>query len=106
MEVQRLIEEHFDTSTDVDVLLLVHRQRDRVLDAMGIASALRIHPEQAERILVRMAANGLLRSAVRGYRYGPATQWLDDAVTSLAELHRSYRPTITALIFASANDRP
>lgn len=99
-EVRRLIEEHFETSTDVDVLLLAHRHRDRGWDAAEVAVALRIHPEQAQRILARMAASGLLRLAGSGYRYAPATPWLDGAVAALAALHPSYRPAITALIFS------
>ena len=105
MEVQRLIEEHFETSTDVDVLLLVHRQRDRGWDASEVATALRRHPEQTERILARMAASGLLRWAGSGYRYAPATPRLDGAVDALAALHPTYRQTIVAHIFSSANDR-
>jgi DNA-binding IclR family transcriptional regulator len=106
MEVRRLIEEHFETSTDVDVLLLVHRQRDRGWDASEVAAALRRHPQQTDWILARMAASGLLRSAGSGYRYAPATPRLDDAVDALAALHPSYRPAIAALIFSSANDAP
>jgi hypothetical protein len=106
MEVQRLITEHFETSTDVDVLLFVHRHPDRGWDATGVAVALRIHPGQAERILARMAASGLLRSAGRGYRYAPATPRLDGAVDALGALHPSYRLAISALIFSSATDRP
>jgi hypothetical protein len=105
VEVRRLIEKHFETSTDMDVLLLVHRQQGRGWDARGTATTLRIHPEQAERILARLAAGGLLRSAVDGYRYAPATPRLDGAVVALAALHPSYRPTIAALIFSPAPDR-
>jgi hypothetical protein len=100
MEVHRLIEEHFETGTDVDVVLLVHRQRDRGWDATGVAAALRIDPGQAEGILARMAAGGLLRSAGSGFRYAPATPRLDGAVGALAALHPSYRLAITAVIFS------
>jgi DNA-binding IclR family transcriptional regulator len=103
IEVQRLVEQHFETSTDVDVLLLlVHRQWDRGWDADEVATALRIHPVQAERILARMAKSGLLQSTASGYRYAPATPRLGDAVDALAALHPSYRPAIAALIFSSA----
>lgn len=95
VEVRSLIEQHFETSTDVDVLLLAHRQRDRGWDPTGIAATLRINPEQAERILARLATSGLLRSAVSEYRYAPATPWLDGAVDALAALHPSYRSAIT-----------
>lgn len=105
-EVQRLVEEHFETGTDVDVLLLVHRQPDGGWDAAGVATALRIHPVQAQRILARMTGSGLLRSTASGYRYAPATPQLDGAVDALAGLHPSYRPAIAALIFSGAKDAP
>ncbi len=103
VEVQRLVEEHLETSTDVDVLLLVHRQRNGGWDATGVAGVLRIHPVQADGILARMAECGLLRSAEGGYRYAPATSRLDGEVDALAALHPSYRPAIATLIFSSAN---
>jgi hypothetical protein len=105
-EVQRLIEDCFETSTDVDVLLLAHSTRDHDWDGGGIAAALRIHPEQAERILARMAVTGLLRTAVGGYRYAPSNTRLDAAVRALAALHPSYRPAIVTLIFSTGQDRP
>jgi len=105
-EVRRLVQEYLETGTDVDVLLLAHRTQHYEWDGAGIAAVLRIHPDQAERILARMAVTGLLRTAAGGYRYSPANTRLDAAVHALAALHPSYRPAIVALIFSAGQDRP
>jgi len=105
MEVQRLIVRHFEANTDVDVLLFAYRQRDRRLTAKEAAVALRIHPEQADRSLARMAATGLFRAEGTGYRYAPRRSDDPGAVEALAGLHPTYRLAIASLIFSGARHR-
>jgi DNA-binding IclR family transcriptional regulator len=71
-QVRRFIVEHLETDTDLDVLLVLQRHPESCWDAVRLAGVLRIHRDQADRILARMAANGLARADQSRYRYEPA----------------------------------
>jgi hypothetical protein len=80
------------------VILLLHYERVR-WSAPAVAERLRLHRDQAQSILDRMAAAGLLHGDGTGYRYGPIHPAMSSAVDSMARLHPTYRLAIARLIF-------
>ena len=99
-QVRRFIVEHLETDTDLDVLFALHRHPENCWDAARLAGVLRIHRDQAERILARMAADGLARAEQNRYRYAPATADLAKSVAILAALHPSYRVAIRRVMLS------
>lgn len=95
-----LIERHFATASQVDVLLLMHAQPDRLWDGAAVGKELRIDDVQAEQMLSRLARHGLLRRSDDAYRYAPKDDRLSEAIDALAELYPTYRVAIVSLIFS------
>lgn len=89
---------YFESSSDVDVLLLLHEERAQ-WSSRAVAGRLRLHHDQAEGILDRLAASGLLQRDAGGYRYGPFHPAVSGAVDRLATLHPTYRVAIVSVIF-------
>jgi hypothetical protein len=97
-EVRALVARYFETGSDVDVLLLLHVER-AAWSAPAVANRLRLHRDQAQSILDRLAAAGLLHHESGFYRYGPLHPATSSAVDAMARLHPTYRVAIAKLIF-------
>jgi hypothetical protein len=97
-EVRALVARYFETGSDVDVILLLHYERAR-WTASAVAERLHLHRDQAQSILDRLAAKGLLHRDGGGYRYGPVHPATSSAVDTMARLHPTYRVAIAKLIF-------
>jgi hypothetical protein len=97
-EVRALVARYFRTGSDVDVLLLLHDER-AAWNAPGVAERLHLHRDQAQSILDRLAATGLLHQESGFYRYGPVHPATSSAVEAMARLHPTYRVAIANLIF-------
>lgn len=105
-QLRRFIVEHLETDTDLDVLLVLQRHPENCWDAVRLAGVLRIHRDQADQILARMAANGLARADQSRYRYEPATANLARSVAILAALHPTYRVAIRRVMFGESRRAP
>jgi hypothetical protein len=97
-EVRALVAQYFETGSDVDVLLLLHVER-AAWSAPAVADRLRLHRDQAQSILDRLAAAGLLHQEGGFYRYGPVHPATSSAIDAMARLHPTYRVAIARLIF-------
>ena len=97
-EVHALVARYFKTSSDVDVVLLLHYHRGP-WSTRAVAGRLHLHPDPAQGILDRLAASGLLHRDTGGYRYEPVHPAASAAVDRLATLHPSYRIAILTVIF-------
>ena len=97
-EVRALVARYFETGSDVDVLLLLHFER-AAWSAPAVAERLHLHQDQAQSILHRLAAAGLLHHDSGFYRYGPAHPATSSAIDAMARLHPTYRVAIAKLIF-------
>lgn len=97
-EVRALVARYFETGSDVDVLLLLHYERAR-WSALAVADRLHLHRDQAQSILDRLVAAGLLHRDSGGYRYGPVRPATSRAIDTMARLHPTYRVAIAQLIF-------
>ena len=102
-EVRALVARYFETGSDVDVLLLLHFERAG-WSAPAVAERLHLHRDQAQSILNRLAAAGLLHRESGCYRYGPLHPAVSSAVDTMARLHPTYRVAIAKLIFDPETD--
>lgn len=98
--VRRFIQDHFDTISSVEVLLLLQRQRARPWSSQAVARELRLDQEQADGILSRLDRGGLVHRYGPDFQYAPSTDEVADIVQMLADHYSRYRWRITALVFS------
>jgi hypothetical protein len=98
--VEAFVEQHLATGAQVDVLLLLHRERERSWTADAIAQDLHVDGEHAELLLASLADSGLLVREKRAYRYHPRTARLSDEADGFIAAYPSYRVAIIRLIFS------
>jgi hypothetical protein len=96
--VQQLIQGHFASAADVDMLLLLRRDH-RGWTAPAIARELRMDAEQAGTILARLHRTGLLRATGGSYWFDPRDPALAGAAATLAQLYPAYRMAVVSLIY-------
>lgn len=94
------IEGCFTTAVQVEVLLLLHRDKEQAWSATAVSRELRIDPEHASAAMAHLASNELLLSADGGYRMGPLRKRDSELVDAVAALYPSYRVAIISIIFS------
>ena len=106
-EVQRFIAETIDAAEQLDILLLLHRNRDRSYTAMEVSQEVFTVPASATMRLEGLVGRGLLSSsggADPRYQYGPASEALARQVQDLADVYQKDRVGVIKLIFARPPD--
>ena len=93
------IERYFTSVAQVEILLLLHRERE-VWSAATVARELRFHADQAQQLLTELAKSGLIAQDLGSYRYAPRTAELAARVDALAEFYPPFRAAITSLIYS------
>ena len=101
--LRTFVRRHLVTAADLEVLLLVHRER-RPWTPTAVAKELRIHADQARGILSRLIASGLVQQDGDDYYYRPKEVGLTEAVEELVAFYPAYRVAIISLIFADRSD--
>lgn len=107
-EVRRLIAENIDSVEQLEILLLLLQHPDRSWNAETVARELRISPMSAGERLEDLTHDGLVARAdgnEAGYRYGPESPALDEAVRGLAAAYPVRRVTVINLIFSKPVDK-
>lgn len=94
------IEGCFTTAVQVEVLLLLHRDKEQAWSATAVSRELRIDPEHASAAITHLASNELLLSTDGGYRLGPLRKRDSELVDAVAALYPSYRVAIISIIFS------
>lgn len=100
MTVHRFVEDHFDSMSSVDVLLLLHWKRPRRWSSRAVARELHLNEEQTEGLLTQLTEHGLVRRQGPEFCYAPSSDEAAGAVTLLAENYARYRWRITTLVFS------
>jgi hypothetical protein len=100
-EVRAFIVRHLTSGAQLEILLLLHRDRSRPWTAAAVGRELRIDAEQAAWSLSRLLADGLLAGDDEsGFRFEPRLKRKAHAVDGLAALYPTYRVAIISLIFS------
>jgi hypothetical protein len=99
--VLAFVDRHIRSIEQLEILLLLHRHRDREWTARSVSDELRSNPDSAGLRMDELVVDGLLGGsdgAPRAYRY-QATGDLDRAVDALADAYRDFRLRITERVF-------
>lgn len=99
-DVRAFVERHLTESAQAQLLLLMHRERERSWTAAAASRELRIDVEHAEQLLAAMAADGLLQHQHDAYLYGPRTAGLSAAADAFVAAYPAYRVGIISLIYS------
>ena len=99
-EIRAFIERHLVNGAQADVLVLVHDDPDHRWTASDVGRHLRIDDKQADQLLGRFVASGLLRRDAGGYRYEPRNRQLADGADAFVALYPTYRVAIISHIFS------
>jgi hypothetical protein len=97
------IRDHIESVEQLEILLLLHAQRERDWSAEEVAKALRSSSISAEKRLSQFATLKLLtekKDSPNRYRFAPATESLGAVVGALAEAYLIRRVTVIDLIFS------
>ena len=106
-EVQRFIAENIDAAEQLDILLLLHRNRDRSYTALEVSQAVFTVPASATMRLEGLVARGLLSSTGASdprYQYAPRDPTMATRADELATAYQTDRVGVIKLIFARPPD--
>lgn len=101
--VRRLIVDHIDSVSQLDVLMLLRSTPDRAWTPDEVARALVSRATAASGFLERLVGAQLVERDAAGYRYGPGPR-CEPVVDELAECYRTRRQTVTGLILGGGDD--
>ena len=99
-DLRAFIERCLTSAIQVEVLLLLHGERDRTWTATDVSRQLQVEADQAETAMAHLARNGLVAHERAGYRLAPARRRDADLVDTLVELYPTYRVAIISIIFS------
>ena len=107
--VKRLIAEHVESVSQLEVLLLLQSDRAALWSAEEAARRLKSQPELVEATLSRYARAGISAVEVDEtgkacFAYRPATPALRSAVDALAATYATHKTTVISLIFSTPRD--
>ena len=105
-EVRQFIKDYIRSLFQLEVLLLLQRHRDRDWSPEDIDRELKIGRELANTQLADLHSIGLLTMIDNPfcYRYRPATDELDAAVSKLDAAYKERRVSVTSLIYSTPVD--
>lgn len=102
--VHRIVERHIQSVAQLEVLLLLHRQRESSWTAAEVAEELRIDDAWAASQLEELVAGGFLKRDDQGFRYAPREE-LAAGVAELEAAYRDRRVSLITLIFSKPVDK-
>ena len=107
IEVRRLVASHLASMDHLDVLLLLHREKDQLLSLGEIGSRTQRPGELIVKAAADLEKGGLLRegkddAGAQAFAYAPASPELSAAVESLVEMYNERPVTLVRAIY----DRP
>jgi hypothetical protein len=103
-DVRAFILAHIGSVEQLEVLLLVRRERARAWNGPEIARELRIHETSAGMRLEDLAARGLLVREADRFRYDPPGD-VERVIGNLARTYAELRVGVINLIFSKPVDR-
>lgn len=102
-EVVQLISRHIHSVMELEVLLFLRREVDRLWTPEAVAQSLYLDPGAAGTMLAELQNRGFLHQGDGGYIYGPSA---DDAraLDKLADVYAARRVTIVGMIFSKPGE--
>jgi hypothetical protein len=106
-DARRLLAQHINSVEQLEILLLLRRRPDESWTAAAVAEELRTSELSATKRLHDLRGRGFLTSSDpsdEAFRYGPATDWLRNAVDRVSELYAERPHGVIDLIFSKPID--
>lgn len=99
--MRTLIRRHVRSVGELELLILLHAERDRSWDVDEICEALACPRSWAVAELDAMESAGLFASADGKWRFAPATTELEHATAALEEAYRLQSRDVVRFVFAT-----
>jgi len=100
-DVQRFLADHIRSIAQLELLLMLHRERQRTWTIADAAKELYTAVSMTEPLLESLRAIGLLSLQGGEYRYAPRSVSLDQVVGDLSQVYQQRRVTIVNLIYSA-----
>jgi hypothetical protein len=97
-DIHRFLHANIDSVEQLEVLLLLQRERDSDWTAESAARVLYSQPSSIAGRLASLQAKGLVANSGAGYRYAPKNDAVRDTVSRLAETYRERRVAVITVI--------
>lgn len=106
-ELQRFLFEHIESYEELELIVLLRRQRERDWSAEAAAAEVGLPVSACQSALEGLAQRGMVVSGVltRSFRYAPCSLELAARLAQLDECHRSQRLTVVMLMSVNAIER-
>ena len=105
-DVHRLIVEHINSVEQLETLLLLRSEPQRVWTVDEVSHALYTQPAAAQMRLDDLQSRGLLlRGDNSGWQYNQANAPVDRLIGLLADLYRDRRVTVITLIYSKPHQQ-
>lgn len=107
-ELGRLIDDHVESLVQLETLLLLRRECDRVWTAEEVAKALYISRDMCDARLSDLERSGFLARTIPAeskYQYHPRDERLAQSADKLAELYQARRVAVIARIYSKSADK-
>ena len=105
-DVREFVRREIKSVLQLEVLLLLHRTRDRAWTVMEVSQELGIDPEIAEVQILSLLQLGLIQArSTTGYSYDPEDQNEEIIIDNLALSYAKQRVAIFSLILSESNSR-
>ncbi|MGH8296423.1 MAG: hypothetical protein ACRETZ_13165 [Steroidobacteraceae bacterium] len=107
-DVRALLHEHIESYEQLEILLLLHRERPEQWTGDGLAARLHVQAELIESALMGLRSSGLVETigaAPTRFAYRPASSGLDAAVGRLEREYADRPVLIIQLMSANAIER-
>lgn len=101
---RNLLAERIDSATQLEILLLLHRDSSRAWTAAEVAAELRLERQWSESQLAHLARRGLAAAKDSAHRYAPADAALAAAVGDLRRAYAERPATVITLIFSKPQE--
>ena len=103
-DVKEFINQHIHSLAQLEVLLTLRREPERLWTIGEVTSALYLQPEMVNDLLLDVVRRGLADQEGGSFRYRPANEVVGGLIDRLAQLYRERRVAVTTEIFAKPVD--
>jgi hypothetical protein len=103
-DVKDFIRQSIHSLAQLEVLLMLRGEPERVWTAEDVAKILYMQPPVATDLLVDLVRRGLAAQADASFHYQPANDALRDLIERLAQLYHDRRVAVTTEIYSKPVD--
>lgn len=100
-DIQRFLADNIRSIAQLELLLMLHRERQRTWTVADAAKELYTAVSMTEPLLESLRAIGMVKLQRDQYQYAPRSKQLDDTVGELSQLYQQRRVTVINLIYSA-----